>query len=172
MFRKIKEDIRECIKSPNDDITFETHSRDENSLVNDIKSNSIEPTITTLDEISEVDYKSQQKHLVPINEFKYQTLSRMRTFEVDGQVITTRTTRIIDIHNADPTTGSFEDSESKKLKDLRKTQARELKQLQRAEQKDCLILIDHIRQERENKDILHSQEKYELGKRFYLYYIL
>ena len=102
------------------------------------------------------------------NECKYLTLSRMRTFEVDGQVITTRTTRIIEIDKSKNLTGSYQDSAHKKLKDLRKNQARELKQLQREEQKDCLILIDHIKQEKDNKEIQQNQEKFELEKRFVL----
>ena len=104
-----------------------------------------------------------------INECKYQTLSRMRTFEVDGQVITTRTTRIIEIDNSKNLTGNYQDSAHKKLKDLRRIQARELKQLQREEQKDCLILIDHIKQEKDNKEIQQNQEKFELEKRYVLF---
>ncbi|KAI6656052.1 hypothetical protein LOD99_1786 [Oopsacas minuta] len=86
----------------------------------------------------------------------------MRTFEVDGQVITTRTTRIIDINNN--MDGNYQDSAHKKLKDLRQIQVRELRQLQREEQKDCLILIDHIKQEKDNKESQQIQEKNELDK--------
>ena len=119
-------------------------------------------------QISSVCLKDQSGNFNPniINECKYQTLSRLRTFEVDGQVITTRTTRIIEINNSKNIIGSYQDSAHKKLKDLRRIQVRELKQLQREEQKDCLILIDHIKQEKDSKEIQQNQERSELEKRF------
>lgn len=99
------------------------------------------------------------------NEYKYKTLSRMRTFEVDGQVITTRTTRIIEIDKSNNLIENSQDSAHKKLKDLRRSQVLELKQLQLEEQKDCQILIEHIKQEKEIKETQQYQEKTDLDKR-------
>ena len=103
------------------------------------------------------------------NEYKYKTLSRMRTFEVDGQVITTRTTRIIEIDKSNNLVEYSQDSAHKKLKDLRHSQVRELKQLQREEQSDCQILIEHIKQEKETKEVQQYQEKIDLDKRWLFY---
>eukprot|EP00800_Vazella_pourtalesii_P002301 TRINITY_DN1210_c1_g1_i1.p1 TRINITY_DN1210_c1_g1~~TRINITY_DN1210_c1_g1_i1.p1 ORF type:complete len:707 (+),score=79.37 TRINITY_DN1210_c1_g1_i1:590-2710(+) len=100
------------------------------------------------------------------NEYKYKTLSRMRTFEVDGQVITTRTTRIIEIDKSNNLIENSQDSAHKKLKDLRRSQVLELKQLQLEEQKDCQILIEHIKQEKEIKETQQYQEKTDLDKRY------
>ena len=106
------------------------------------------------------------------NEYKYKTLSRMRTFEVDGQVITTRTTRIIEIDKSNNLIENSQDSAHKKLKDLRHSQVRELKQLQREEQKDCQILIEHVKQEKETKEIQQYQEKNDLDRRYLILGIL
>lgn len=98
-------------------------------------------------------------------DYKYQTLSKVRTFEVEGQVITTITSHIVEVKRAGSALGRYEVTDQRKLQALRKQQAREIKFLQREELKESEVLVNHIKQEREVKDMQQNQEKMELERR-------
>lgn len=93
-------------------------------------------------------------------EYHFQTLSRVRTFEVDGQVISTRTTHIVD------TKKNFTISDSRKYKLMRKQDLRELKVLQREEQKEAQILQEKVRQDQELMEKRFEFQREELEKKF------
>lgn len=90
----------------------------------------------------------------------YATLSRVRTFKVDGEVIHTKTKRIVDAK----TRLTLRDN--KKYQQMRKLDFRELKQLQREEMKEATVFYNKISGEREVQDRKFEMEVQELGRRY------
>ncbi|XP_064382334.1 serine/threonine-protein kinase 10-like isoform X2 [Halichondria panicea] len=92
---------------------------------------------------------------------KYATLSRVRKFKVDGQVIQSTTKKIINVGEGNKTL-----RDNKKYNDMRKQDFRELKQLQREEMKESIVFYGKIKVDKEAQERKFDNEMQELEKRY------
>jgi serine/threonine protein kinase len=90
---------------------------------------------------------------------QYKTLTRMRTFEVDGQTVTTTTVKVIDASRGETYLSA------KQAQVMRRNELREMKLLQREEQKETQDLMRKVKQDREAQEKTFDQEKQDLRRK-------
>eukprot|EP00118_Oscarella_pearsei_P001604 m.7892 g.7892 ORF g.7892 m.7892 type:complete len:888 (+) comp19949_c0_seq1:181-2844(+) len=90
----------------------------------------------------------------------YKTLTRTRTFEVDGQTVTTTTTKVVDVSRGENI------AKAKQAQYMRKLELREMKLLAREEQKECLDLMSKVKQERDQLERQFDQDKLEALRKY------
>jgi len=101
-----------------------------------------------------------EKHKGGASEYKYATLSRVRKFRVDGQVIQSRTTKIVDVK------GNRTLRDNKRYQEMRKVDFRELKRLQREEMKEGSEFYARIKVEKDIQEKKFEGERLELEKHY------
>eukprot|EP00117_Sycon_ciliatum_P009942 scpid22636/ scgid12036/ Serine/threonine-protein kinase 10 len=92
----------------------------------------------------------------------YKTLRRTRTFLVDGKEYTSTTEAVIDVNK-----GKGTDQQAQKMaQQQRKIEYREMKILQREEQKEAQNLFSMIQKDKDDQEHRFEQQRQDLEKRF------
>lgn len=93
-------------------------------------------------------------------EKSYKTLKRIRKFEKDGKIVTETTSRVVDVSQEDYRNAVIKEQQQ------RKVNLRELKILQREEQKQGMLLMAKIRRQWDAQEQRFEQELQDLDKKY------
>ncbi|XP_029212892.2 STE20-like serine/threonine-protein kinase [Acropora millepora] len=93
-------------------------------------------------------------------EKSYKTLKRIRKFEKDGKIVTETTSRVVDVSQEDYRNAVIKEQQQ------RKVNLRELKILQREEQKQGMLLMAKIRRQWDAQEQRFEQELQDLVKKY------
>lgn len=114
--------------------------------------NDKDPTSDTEKKAETTDGPDEEKH--------FKTLKRIRKFEKDGKIVTETTSRVVDVSQEDYRNALM------KEKQQRKFNLRELKILQREEQKQGMLLMAKIRRQWDAQEQRFEQELQDLDKKY------
>lgn len=95
-----------------------------------------------------------------VEEKSFKTLKRIRKYEKDGKIVTETTSRVVDVSQDDYRNALMKEQQQ------RKVNLREMKILQREEQKQGILLMAKIRRQWEAQEQRFEQELQELVKKF------
>lgn len=95
-------------------------------------------------------------------EKNFKTLKRIRKFEKDGQIVTETTSRVVDVSQEDYRNAQMKEQQQ------RKVNLREMKILQREEQKQGMLLMAKIRRQWDAQEQRFEQELLDLDKKYEL----
>lgn len=93
-------------------------------------------------------------------EKSFKTLKRIRKYEKDGKIVTETTSRVVDVSQDDYRNALMKEQQQ------RKVNLREMKILQREEQKQGILLMAKIRRQWDAQEQRFEQELQELEKKF------
>ncbi|KAL9984056.1 hypothetical protein ACROYT_G006312 [Oculina patagonica] len=95
-------------------------------------------------------------------EKNFKTLKRIRKYEKDGKIVTETTSRVVDVSQEDYRNALMKEQQQ------RKVNLREMKVLQREEQKQGMLLMAKIRRQWEAQEQRFEQELQDLEKKYEL----